>query len=195
MKTKLFTLFLLSALSLGFISQTYGQLNVLKVNPLSLALLTANGQYERALNKDMSVQLGLFFTGYAAEVNSTRIGFSGIGLTPEFRYYFSNPRDDAPRGFYFGPYVRYRNFNLASQEDLNEGLWAFTSIGGGIVIGQQWLIADVFAIDVFVGPGMANNSFRTIVESSNIDPENIPGLGKEGRNPVIRLGVSLGAAF
>jgi hypothetical protein len=195
MKTKLFTLLLVTALSLGFISQAQAQKNVLKINPLSLALLTGNIQYERALNEAMSVQLGLFYTGFSTESAGVRVGYSGLGITPEFRYYVSNSRKDAPRGVYLGPYVRYRNLALSVNDDTDDGKWESNLIGGGIILGHQWLIGDAFALDMFIGPGFRSTNTRVVSTSGTITQDDLVGLGSTGTGVLFRVGISVGAAF
>lgn len=195
MKTKLFTLLLTAALSLGFLSQAQAQQNVLKINPLSLALLTGNVQYERALNEAMSVQLGVFYTGFSTETEGIRLGYSGVGITPEFRYYVSNARQDAPRGVYLGPYVRYRNISTSVRDDVDEGAWESNLIGGGLILGHQWLFGDAFVLDMFIGPGFRSTNTRVVSTSGTITQDDLVGLGSSGTGVLFRWGLSIGAAF
>jgi hypothetical protein len=195
MKTKLFTLLLTAALSLGFLSQAQAQQNVLKINPLSLALLTGNVQYERALNEAMSVQLGVFYTGFSTEIEGIRLGYSGVGITPEFRYYVSNARQDAPRGVYLGPYVRYRNISTSAGDDVDEGAWESNLIGGGLILGHQWLFGDAFVLDMFIGPGFRSTNTRVVSTSGTITQDDLLGLGSSGTGVLFRWGLSIGAAF
>lgn len=194
MKTNLFTFLLVAALSLGFISQAQAQKNVLKVNPLSLVLLTGNIQYERVINEAMSIQIGFLYSGFGFETGGIRIGYSGIGLTPEFRYYVSNARKDAPRGVYIGPYVRYRNFTASVSDGQDEGSWNINSIGGGMVIGHQWLFGDAFALDMFIGPGFGSSNIKVVSTSGSVSSDDLRGFGS-GANPIFRAGFSIGAAF
>ena len=62
--------------------------NVIKTDLFSAILRTGVLKYERALNEDMSLQLGAFYTGYSPRDVDARL--SGFGITPEFRYYLSS---------------------------------------------------------------------------------------------------------
>lgn len=131
------------------------RMNALKMNVFSPFVQTFSVFYERALNEESSLQMGFFYTGFS--IDDTK--FSGFGLTPEYRYYFS---DKGPmRGLYFAPYIRYQNFTLKNEyeeTDTNgntttkkdEG--TLNTFGGGVLFGHQWLFNGKVALDLFIGP-------------------------------------------
>jgi hypothetical protein len=143
----------------------------------------------------MSVQLGVFYTGFSTEIEGIRLGYSGVGITPEFRYYVSNARQDAPRGVYLGPYVRYRNISTSAGDDVDEGAWESNLIGGGLILGHQWLFGDAFVLDMFIGPGFRSTNTRVVSTSGTITQDDLLGLGSSGTGVLFRWGLSIGAAF
>ena len=194
MKTKFFAFLLIAILTIGLASQAQAQQNVIKLNPLSLAVLTGNVQYERAINNAMSVQLGFFYTGFGFDVGDGRWSYSGIGLTPEFRYYVTNSAKDAPRGLYVGPWVRYQNFSTKIEDNISneEGKISVNSIGGGGILGYQWLFGDAFALDLFMGPGFTSGTAKVVSGSADVDE--LRGIGS-GTGVAFRFGIAIGAAL
>lgn len=154
--------------------------NVVKTDLFSAILRTGVLKYERALNQDMSFQLGAFYTGYSPR--GTDVGLSGIGITPEFRYYLSeNP---APHGTYLAPNFRY--MKLTASDGIDEA--ALTTYGFGINIGHQVIFKDVVVIDGWIGPAYA---FRNLSDQTgNIDI----GIGT-ANGFAVRFGVAIGIAF
>jgi hypothetical protein len=138
-----------------FFSGTGMAQNVVKVNIFSPLVRTGSLFYERALSENKSLQLGVFFTGM--KLDNTR--FSGYGITPEFRYYLSST--DAPKGVYLGSYLRFQSFSLKDETSSAKG--THTSLGGGLLIGRQWIFKDKISLDAFIGPGY--NGGKTEVES------------------------------
>lgn len=97
MKTKLF--FAVIALILMTIGVSKGQENVVKINIFSPIIKTFNFSYERKLSATGSFQLGFFYTSF----NPENTKFSGIGITPEYRFYLSE--SEAPAGVYVAPFL------------------------------------------------------------------------------------------
>ena len=113
--------------------------NAIKVNILSPVVRTGSFFYERALSDGASAQLGFFYTGY--KISDTK--FSGFGITPEFRYYPAKNED--MKGFYLAPFLRYQNFKLT--QDATDSKGTFTSFGGGVLIGGQFLFGNVVTLN------------------------------------------------
>jgi len=82
------------------------QSQVIKINFLSLIVKTLNVSYEKVLETDNSIQLGVFFTG--ASIGDTKL--TGFGITPEYRFYLSET--ESPEGVYVAPFLRYTNFDM-----------------------------------------------------------------------------------
>lgn len=151
--------------------------NTLKINPISALLRTGSVFYERKLNENSSLQLGAAFTGFKLDGTS----FTGIAITPEYRHYFGQK---AVNGVYAGPFLRYQDYTV--KDGSNEG--NYTSFGGGLVFGRQWVWSSGFVLDLFFGPSYNNGNFK--LKSGN-EPDIKGGVDGFG----IRTGISLGIGF
>ena len=165
--------------------QAHGQVqNVLKINILSPIFRTANLSYERVVSEKNSFQIGAFYTG--ASIAGTR--FRGFGLTPEYRFYFSNTKQ-APAGFYAAPFLRYQSFTI-SDTDLSTSEGTLTTIGGGAVIGHQAIFNERISLDAFLGPSYSGGSVKVKSGTSGD-----LGTGPFGGGFGLRFGVTFGLAF
>lgn len=166
-------------LSTGLMGQ---KMNNFKTDLFSAFLRTGVLKYERALNEDMSLQIGGFYTGYSPGDTDARL--TGFGITPEFRYYLSEK--PAPSGTYLAPNFRYMKLT-AEDQSINEQA-SLTSYGIAINLGHQMVFKDIIVIDGWIGPVYA---FRTLDDpSGSIDPgiASVNGFG-------LRLGIAIGIAF
>ena len=210
-KKKLLSLSFVALFVMGAM-QVHAQKFVLKINPLSLAVVTANLQGEYAFNEKMSAQLGFFIgsvgLGLGASTAEGDVRYTWFGITPEFRYYAQNAKKDAPRGLYIAPFFRYRNVSFdysasAYDPDINSNITATADIttsviGGGVTLGYQFLFGDVFALDMFLGPQFSTASLNTTVTCDNCDGDETlvgetAGLSFSGIG--IRGGLAIGIAF
>ena len=193
-------------------SHLHAQKVAIKINPLSLFAVTANVQGEYAFNERMSFQMGVFIGKVTSRVGNTglaqEIGYSWFGITPEFRYYAQSTKKAAPRGLYLGPFFRYRqdvrSFTTSVYDPdlqlISTGVVTKTSplIGGGVLLGYQWLFNDVFALDVFFGPQYLSGPFSYEIECDNCDGNEAiveEPLGINFRGAGIRLGIAIGVAI
>ena len=154
----------------------------IKTDLFSAFLRTGVLKFERALNEDMSFQIGAFYTGYSP--GDTESKLSGFGITPEFRYYLSST--PAPTGTYLAPNFRYMKLT-AEDPSINEEA-TLTSYGFAINLGHQVVFKDIIVVDGWIGPVYA---FRTLDDpSGSVDPgiSAVNGFG-------IRLGIAIGIAF
>lgn len=152
--------------------------NVIKINILSPIVRTFNVQFEHKFNAKASGQLGFFYTGYSVSGTS----FSGIGITPEYRFYLSET--EAPQGVYVAPFFRYQNFTLKSGSDRG----TLSTVGGGLILGKQWLFNDKIAMDMFFGPSYSSGDVKVTAGSDSFSTGAFSGFG-------LRLGVCFGFAF
>lgn len=157
--------------------------NAIKLNPLSLALMTGNVSYERAVGANQSIQVGVFYSG----VSLSGLKYSGLGVTPEYRIYFAGKKE-ALNGVYVAPYARYQNFSLKEKE--TEDKATFSSIGGGAVIGWQKMWPSGFTLDLFAGPGYNSGKVKT---DSNSEDEFDIKAGISGFG--FRTGLTIGFGF
>ena len=186
MKRILFLAMVAIAMSVGAVQ---AQSNVFKINIFSPIVRTGSVFYERTIAEDKSVQLGAFYTGFS--IDDTK--FSGFGITPEFRKYLSSS-SEAPAGFYLAPFLRFQSFNLKIEEsDFEEevsGKANYTTLGGGLLIGRQWVFADRCVLDTFIGPNYNAGNIK-VEEGANEDAFETGAFGGFG----VRTGVALGIKF
>jgi Protein of unknown function (DUF3575) len=152
--------------------------NVLKINTLSLILGTGSVFYERKLSDAMSGQLGVAYLNY--KISGTK--FTGLILTPEVRFY---TKKNAIDGMYVAPYVRYQNYSLSDASAKG----TLSSIGGGLLVGRQWIKASGFTMDLFLGGHYGSASVKaTEGNVTTFDTKLFSGFG-------FRVGFALGFAF
>jgi hypothetical protein len=156
------------------------QKNILKFNPFSFLLSTGSVFYEHKIDDMSSWQLGLAYVGYA-DLSST---LSGIAVTPEYRMYFNK---DAISGMYIAPFLRYQNFKMTNEMNATA---KYTSFGGGILLGRQWVYRKGFVLDAFAGPIYNAGQLSNISDAAIF---NKPGFGFDGFG--IRAGIALGFGF
>jgi Protein of unknown function (DUF3575) len=125
--------------------------NVLKINTLSLFVLTPSIFYERKISDMTSAQFGVGYMGYKV----SDVKFTGLFLTPEFRIY---PKKNAIDGFYIAPYLRYMNLSVKSTTD--DAKASLTVIGGGLLFGRQWITKSGFNMDLFFGGHYGSGSAK-----------------------------------
>lgn len=141
--------------------------HVAKLNLAAFSFRNVSLQYEKPFSDKMSAGLGLRFMiprTIPAYVDATEDGsgstgdskMTGWSVTPEFRFYTGG---EAPTGFYLAPYFRYTNFKLETEGSYvdDDGFTQYypltgkyNGFGGGIMIGNQWLINDKFSIDWWI---------------------------------------------
>lgn len=114
--------------------------------------------YEHALNEQVSVQLsgGLVSRSWTLGDYSQQDG--GFLVIPEARYYF----DSGMKGLYTGAFARYRSGSSELTDTSGETEYKVNrnSIGGGLLIGYQFIVSDRLAIDLFAGPQYKSVSFE-----------------------------------
>ncbi len=163
--------------TLPALSQAKG--NVLKINILSPIAKTFNAQYERKVSANGSFQLGFYYGAF--KIGDTK--FSGIGITPEYRFYLSET--ESPQGVYIAPFVRYQS--LGATRGTDKG--TITIAGGGLIIGKQWVFKEKVVLDVFLGPKYSTASAKVTNGTNTFETGN--GLSGFG----LRAGVCFGLNF
>ncbi|HEX2608336.1 MAG TPA: DUF3575 domain-containing protein [Flavisolibacter sp.] len=172
----------LGVMGLGVNAQEATKKNAIKLNPLSLAFLTGNVSYERAVGSNQSINLGVFYSG----ISFDNLKYSGFGLTPEYRFYFAGKKE-ALNGVYAAPFVRFQSFNL---EDKDAGdKTTFTTIGGGATIGWQKMWNSGFVLNLFAGPSYSSVKFKNDSDEDEFDIKGaFKGFG-------VRTGLTIGFGF
>lgn len=164
----------------GMSAQDGQRMNAVKTDLFSAFIRTGVIKYERALNENMSVQVGFFYTGYHPRDSNSEL--NGWGVTPEFRYYLSDT--PAPAGFYLAPNFRYMTLEVYDGDTEENGI--LTSLGLAVNLGKQWIFKDVVVVDAWLGPVYAFRSVNN--ETLDTGIQDADGFG-------IRLGIALGIAF
>ena len=179
MKKILFSLLMVAFVTQGVMAQH--KRNVIKLNPLSGLLSTANVSYEKPVSAKSSFQFGFFYSGI--KISETR--YAGFGITPEYRFYLGY--SNAPEGIYVAPFLRYQNFSLKETESNAKG--TLTTMGGGLVIGKHWIFDNSFSVDLFIGPSYNAGDAKAKNENETFEVDNaFSGFG-------VRTGVTIGFAF
>ncbi|HEY5690448.1 MAG TPA: DUF3575 domain-containing protein [Cyclobacteriaceae bacterium] len=143
--------------------------STLKINIISPIVRTINVQFEKTINTSSSFQLGFFYTG----ASSGGTTFKGFGITPEYRFYLSD--SEAPEGVYVAPFVRYQNFKLTEDSFNSEG--TYTAVGGGLILGKQWIFKEKIVLDIFLGPSYSSGSIEVTSGTDNFDVGAFDGFG------------------
>ncbi len=176
---------LFTTASLASAAQQYGYeefdvpgKNILKANLTGLLLRSYGGQYERVLNRTISVAVSYRFMpsgdvpfenviiNNSPDIDPDRIDqmkLSSTAITPEVRFYFGSKRFG--RGFYLAPFYRY-----ASHEALDIPIdYKSSAVGseivdllgkgklksntGGLLVGAQWNLGKSLVLDWWIiGP-------------------------------------------
>lgn len=208
-------------LSLGITAQTTKR-HALKANLLSPVFNSLNLSYENAISSSHSLVIGASYMDFddfgnsyynSSEPNNVK----GGTLTAEYRIYFeSQPLN----GAYVAPFARYmyyeRDLQYQRAYSYYDPVYGYTygydagekgkyhSTGIGFIAGYQFVIKNVFSIDVFGGPvyQLLLQKKRELVKASN-NPngklreeylsENIPNRYLSGYG--FRAGVTLGMLF
>ena len=164
----------------------FAQQNVIKVGLGSVFQSDLQLKYERSFAENHSFQIGIL-ADFTERIDNEglqglpivgvgvdepfSVAYGGFAIIPEYRYYFS--KKGSPRGFYAGLYGRYRQRNgsidsaFGTDIELDASARLF-NIGAGVGIGAQFLIADKFSIDWYIG-GLGYNQFFL---SANLQPLN-----------------------
>ena len=159
--------------------------NVIKLNIFSPIVRTLSVSYEKALSTDNSFQINVLYTGYSIDDTKLR----GFGITPEYRFYLSESKD-APAGFYLGPFLRYQNLNLTIEDDVSDDEATLSTIGGGLLVGGQWIFKDKISLDTFIGPSYNAGDIK-VKDGANEESFSTGIFSGFG----VRFGVTVGYAF
>jgi hypothetical protein len=152
-----------------------------KANLLSPLVRTGSFFVEHKIDDNRSVQLGLFYTGKTWDGTNVR----GWGVTPEYRFYLSD--SPAPEGFFVAPYLRYFNFELEENSDNNKA--KLNGLGGGLIVGQQYIFKNRVSFEWFIGPSYSNIDLDVETgEDEDFDADTWEGFS-------IRAGITLGLVF
>ncbi|HEU4609190.1 MAG TPA: DUF3575 domain-containing protein [Chitinophagaceae bacterium] len=188
---------LISACSIGQTGIIGGK-NIIKVNLSSIALNHYSLQYERVINNRQSFALGFGISPNVElpfkqtlldqfggnddarrAIESTK--FNKINITPEYRFYLG--KKGAPTGFYLAPFARYTHMAIeqdytytpsSNVEHTAHLKGNFDGIGGGLMIGAQWMLSKKISLDWWIaGPffGSMNAKFHGTDDMSDMSQQ------------------------
>jgi len=191
-------IFIVSILFL-FVSEVMAQNHIVKIGIPAILYGRANLNYEVVLNEKSTLNLraGIQFprnfpidaNGFQTENPNDGFRFetgkwTAYGFTPSYRIYFGK-NNPAPHGFYVSPYISYNrnavDFDVRYDDGANLDIPAnfkvgLSGIGGGIMIGNQWVINESFVLDFNyfgIGYGIQNVSFKFSSSDPNVDYEQL----------------------
>ncbi len=183
---------------------THERKAAVKTHLLNLAIGKFSLNGEVAVSPKNSVQLQASYWAWNRSVDidnsNADARLRSLGFTPEFRTYLG-AEAQALKGFYLAPYLNLSFINI--EVDVDGGTPAttgfsrnrFTSYGGGITFGHQFLIKDRFALDLFLGLGGFGADVRRLsitYQDNTVEEADIPF-------PVVgvvpRFGIATGFAF
>lgn len=192
-------------------SQSATPLNVLKINPLSLAILTFNAKIERCFSERFSGQLGIYLGAprlkYHADSLPRGIQYVMLGITPELRFHPNFNRRSNPKGLFVAAYCKYAYVkeqypSFAYDPDSLGTITATAQLRRhvaslGFLLGYQFLFKNRFALDLFIGPQYSASKTARNVACTDCDGDEQligrPGLRFDGIEP--RAGICIGYAF
>lgn len=151
-------------------------MNIIKLNAPDLLMRNFTFQYERVINKRISVALGLRgmpngkIPLSAALLNSVGLGLvsdftplnkikvNGFAITPEMRFYVG--KKGYGQGFYLAPFYRYSqaklkeitiDYDLTPTSEKLIKLNGKSSVNmGGLMIGAQWFLGERISLDWWI---------------------------------------------
>ena len=145
--------------------------NFVKFNLVSPFLNSVTIAYERKTDTCTSLMFG------ASYINCTynNIQYSGLALTPEYRFYMSST--ESPAGFFVAPFVRYMYLSTRSENTsydiTGQGTTSLVTgknhnLGAGFILGKQWVFNDLVGIELFAGPVYNWNAYSEITPTGAI---------------------------
>jgi len=161
-----------------FVDQEYK--SALKFNLLSPIVGAIAINYENKLNNDASfIASASYFTG---QIDNTTEPVRGFVASLEYRFYTG---DEAMKGFYLQPYVRYQYF-----KDIQTKTDELSVPGIGLLAGYQYIFVKRIVLDLNFGPAY---NFGTLSSPQNL--YNNSDLKPIFRGYWMRGGVSVGFLF
>lgn len=161
------------------------QSHVLKTNLLGPLAGQYQLVYEHSLSTHFSAQLSAGYLAGQSEGSSIINGDSysydskrsGFIIIPEVRWY---PAGNGPEGLFVGAFGRMRQANNDlsdnSQSTATTGVGQnlsrenkVSSIGGGAVLGFQWISKGGVSFDIFAGPSYKSRSTETTYDTASLN--------------------------
>jgi len=165
--------------------------NIVKFSLTNLIWATPTLFYERTVGSKTSLQIGGYYSMTTYDGTHRR----GIGVMPEFRFYPG--KKGASRGFYLAPFLKYQNYDLY-KDQIESGIPVryeanSTGMGGGLLLGGQFLIGNLVVLDLYLGPSVVswNTDYK---DDASADIYTWADCDT-GTSLLVRTGISIGVAF
>ena len=154
-KRKVIFLLLLSLMSIA----TYAQKASLKTNLLYGATTTPNLAFEIGLSDKTSVELSVGYNPWEFADNKKLKHYL---IQPEFRWWFC----ETFNGLFLGAHLLGGEYNMAKiklpfgiYKSLQDYRYEGYFYGGGISLGNQWLLNSRWSIEAYIGLGYVRTHF------------------------------------
>ncbi|MGB3180268.1 MAG: DUF3575 domain-containing protein [Cyclobacteriaceae bacterium] len=146
--------------------------------------------YELPVNANSTVQLSGGLINRNWGIGNGDQTDRGLILIPEYRYYF----DESMKGLYVGGFVRYRSASSEWSDAEGDIYYSSSrsSVGGGALIGYQFVISEKMVIDLFAGPQYKSVDFS--IDDEFMDDE-MPELNGESDGFGGRFGLNIGLGW
>lgn len=153
--------------------------------------------FEAKTFKKQSVQVGLSYLGPSFLINSLNSsikdstgGVSASGFRAQIWYKFFITSDEAPKGFYVGPYYSYATFKMTSSRNSSDYVTGKRT-NAAVVTGYQFLSKGGFAFDIYVGLGIKTRHWTAGADGTEFNMDDLNQL-----KPIpINFGFNFGYAF
>ena len=127
---------------------------------------------------------------FNSSIKDSTGGISANGFRGQVWYKFFITSDEAPKGFYIGPYGSYATFKMISSRNSSDYVTGKRT-NLAVVTGYQVITKGGFAFDIYVGLGIKTRHWTAGIEGSQF---NLDDLNKVKPIP-INFGFNFGYAF
>ncbi|HDR51844.1 MAG TPA: DUF3575 domain-containing protein [Mariniphaga anaerophila] len=151
-----------------FISNAFGQTNVVKAGFSDAFLGNFNLNYEKAVNQNQSVSFKLGYmkptlSPFISETAITPSAYTlekskgGMNASVDYRFYMS--QNESLQGLYIAPYMRWLNQKMDYADEIDTRIFdvdfRLNTLGAGAQLGYQLLLAERISLDFyFFGAGI-----------------------------------------
>ncbi|RLD46164.1 MAG: hypothetical protein DRI94_15065 [Bacteroidetes bacterium] len=162
----------------------YRPANVLKTNPLAIisSPMPYASEYrlimEHQINKKTTFFIGASYLSkgpiLSAEENTNNSQYPnnkfyyalyGYRVQGGYKFYYNGK---SPKGFYVGPFISYLSSHIKEKgAPISSEYIKITYFNVNLVFGHQFIIGDVFSIDICSGWGYKNNEYFYYTQQNN----------------------------
>jgi len=183
---------------------------VLKTNPLSMLWgsipLTAEymGVFEFVTSPQQASQIGLSYITKSPILKAFEdtvpdlklLTANGVRLQLSHRFFILKSRGYAPRGLYLSPQVSYATVKVSTKHFKSRDVYIrVTQFNTNLLGGWQWIFANNYSLDVFLGLGYKDNFFEQHEAQTTISLDNDDFGDWYAGSVRISVGFHVGIAF